>query len=321
MDIIKPKPILTVNMTEAQWLQNRREGIGGSDVSVILGVNKYRTPFEMWLDKTGQTPIDTTETSEAIHFGNVFEEVVAQEFARRANKKVFKQNKTFIDPEYPMLRANIDRDVAHEDGFLECKTANAFLAKEWEGDEVPEAYLLQVQHYMNVLDRPYCYIAVLIGGQKFQYKRVERDQELIDTFTPTLVDWWNKHIIDGVPPDVDGSDAATSFLKDYLKDRGSEDVIKLNSDDFELLESRKNLKESEKAIKKELNNIDNHLKLELADVNTGWTQGYQVNYSSQSREGVDSKKLKKDYPDIYQKVKKVSSFRKLNIKEDKNNGN
>ncbi|QFR68469.1 YqaJ viral recombinase family protein [Companilactobacillus paralimentarius] len=110
-----------------------------------------------------------------------------------------------------MLRANIDRDIAHEPGFLECKTANAYLASEWKDDEVPAPYLLQVQHYMNVLDRPYCYIAVLIGGQQFKYKRIERDQELIDVIQDKLVSWWNKYVINGEQPPIDGSDAATNF--------------------------------------------------------------------------------------------------------------
>ncbi|QFR68470.1 YqaJ viral recombinase family protein [Companilactobacillus paralimentarius] len=72
--------IKTVDMNEAQWLANRRGGIGGSDVSAILGINKYRTPFEVWLDKTGQIPIDTTETSEAIHFGNVLKKLWLKSF-------------------------------------------------------------------------------------------------------------------------------------------------------------------------------------------------------------------------------------------------
>lgn len=313
--------IKTVDMNEAQWLANRRGGIGGSDVSAILGINKYRTPFEVWLDKTGQIPIDTTETSEAIHFGNVFEEVVAQEFSRRAGKKVFRQNKTYIHPEYPMLRANIDRDIAHEPGFLECKTANAYLASEWKDDEVPAPYLLQVQHYMNVLNRPYCYIAVLIGGQQFKYKRIERDQDLIDIVQDKLVNWWNKYIINGEQPPIDGSDAATNFLKDYLVDKSEGDVIELPDDDFTRLKQRQQLKATEKDIKHEIANIDNHLKLELQTADSGHLEGFKVDFKTYQKESIDKAKLKDKYPDAYEDVIRNSKYRRLAIKEESNNGN
>lgn len=313
--------IKTVDMNEAQWLANRRGGIGGSDVSAILGINKYRTPFEVWLDKTGQVPIDTTETSEAIHFGNVFEEVVAQEFSRRADKKVFRQNKTYIHPEYPMLRANIDRDIAHEPGFLECKTANAYLAGEWKDDEVPAPYLLQVQHYMNVLDRPYCYIAVLIGGQQFKYKRIERDQELIDVVQDKLVSWWNKFVIGDEQPPIDGSDAATNFLKDYLVDKSEGDVIQLPDDDFKRLKQRQELKATEKDIKKEIASIDNHLKLELETADSGHLDGFKIDFKTYRKESIDKSKLKDKYPNAYKDVIRNGKYRRLTIKEDLHNGN
>ena len=100
--------------------------------------------------------------------------------------------------------------MVRENAILECKTANQFLAKEWAGDEVPLSYLCQVQHYMNVLNKDYCYIAVLIG-QKFIWKRVERDQELIDVLTEQLVDFWENNVIKGVEPIIDGSKATADF--------------------------------------------------------------------------------------------------------------
>ena len=101
--------------------------------------------------------------------------------------------------------------MVRENAILECKTANQFLAKEWAGDEVPLSYLCQVQHYMNVLNKDYCYIAVLIGGQKFIWKRVERDQELIDVLTEQLVNFWENNVIKSIEPIIDGSKATADF--------------------------------------------------------------------------------------------------------------
>lgn len=142
----------TLEMTHDEWLLDRRKGIGGSDVATILGLNKWKSPYQLWLEKTGQIDLEHTE-SEPAYWGNVLEEVVAKEFQERTGKKVRRKNQVFEHPLHPFLRANIDRDVVGENALLECKTANAFLGKEWEGDEVPLSYLCQVQHYMNVLNK------------------------------------------------------------------------------------------------------------------------------------------------------------------------
>ena len=84
-----------------------------------------------------------------------------------------------------------------ENAILECKTANQFLGKEWEGEEVPLSYLCQVQHYMNVLNKDYCYIA---NRWSTSGKRIERDQELIDTITEQLVEFWETNVLGGIEP-------------------------------------------------------------------------------------------------------------------------
>ncbi|MBD9787333.1 YqaJ viral recombinase family nuclease, partial [Enterococcus faecalis] len=207
----------TLEMTHDEWLLDRLKGIGGSDVATILGLNQYKSVYQLWLEKTGQVELKDTE-SEPAYWGNVLEEVVAKEFQERTGKKVRRRNQVFEHSLHPFLRANIDREVVRENAILECKTANQFLAKEWEGNEVPLSYLCQVQHYMNVLNKDYCYIAVLIGGQKFIWKRVERDQELIDVLTEQLVNFWENNVIKSIEPIIDGSKATADFLKDKYSD-------------------------------------------------------------------------------------------------------
>ncbi|HAQ0937619.1 TPA: endonuclease, partial [Enterococcus faecium] len=203
----------TLEMSHQEWLEDRKRGIGGSDVATVLGLNKYKSPYQLWLEKTGQIELKDLE-SEPAYWGNVLEEVVAKEFQERTGKKVRRRNQVFEHPLHPFLRANIDREVVGENAILECKTANQFLGKEWEGEEVPLSYLCQVQHYMNVLNKDYCYIAVLIGGQKFIWKRIERDQELIDTITEQLVEFWETNVLGGIEPVIDGSEATADFLKE-----------------------------------------------------------------------------------------------------------
>ncbi|GGD02319.1 YqaJ viral recombinase family protein [Enterococcus wangshanyuanii] len=307
----------TLSMTHEEWLKDRRNGIGGSDVATILGLNKWKSPYQLWLDKTGQL-INNEEQNEPAYWGNVLEEVVAKEFTERTGKKVRKRNQVFEHPLHPFLRANIDRDVVGENAILECKTANAYLANEWDGDEIPQAYLCQVQHYMNVLNRQYVYIAVLIGGQRFVWKKIERDQELIDLITERLVNFWEINVLGNIEPPIDGSAAATVFLKDRYKDIDTKEVsLGVKFDD--LVHSRIDLKRSEKEIKTEIKRVENEIIQELGKNNAsiGITPNFVIDWKQQQRKSIDKNVLKEKYPDILadESIYKVSTYRTLKEKE------
>lgn len=308
----------TSEMTHHEWLINRRMGIGGSDVATILGLNKWKSSYQLWLDKTGQSEINAEEQSESAYWGNVLEEVVAKEFSERTGKKVRRRNKIFEHPDYPFLRANIDRDIVGEDAILECKTANTFLLKEWEGEEIPQAYLCQVQHYMNVLNKAHAYIAVLIGGQHFVWKKIERDQELIDLITHKLIDFWEINVKENIAPQIDGSDAATKFLQEQYQNISDEEVV-LGSKFNDLVYSRIDLKRSEKEIKKEIKRVENEIIQELGKNNAsvGITSHFVVDWKQQQRKSINREALGKKYPDILadESIYKISTFRVLKEKE------
>ncbi|MGM0775470.1 MAG: YqaJ viral recombinase family protein [Bacillota bacterium] len=301
-------------MSRSEWLQERAKGIGGSDAGIILGVNKFRTPFELWLEKTGQVEQQETD-NEAIYWGNQMENVVAKEFEKRTGKKVRRTNFMYCHPKYPFIKANIDRLVVGESAILECKTASAYLAKEWEGEEVPASYLVQLQHYLGVTDKEMGYIAVLVGGNKFIWKEVERDQELIDMIFNAEKHFWEYHVLQGYAPELDGSSAAEKYLKDKYDRAEKDKEIVLPSDYKDLLVQYEKVKSDEKLIKTAKTEIENKLKEALKDAETGITDQFKVTWKNQSRKSVDSKALKEKFPDIYKKVLKESSFRKFAVKE------
>ena len=171
------------NATREEWLKVRKLGLGGSDMAAVLGLSPWRSPIDVWLDKTSDT-VEEKE-SEPMYWGNVLEEVVAQEFAKRSGYKVRNNNFTLQSDEYPYLLANIDREIVGLDAGLECKTANAFKANEWDGDNVPDAYYIQCQHYMAVTGKASWWIAALIGGNTFVYKEIKRNDEVIQAIIDT----------------------------------------------------------------------------------------------------------------------------------------
>lgn len=309
----------TLNMTQQEWLEDRRKGIGGSDVATILGLNKYKSAYQLWLEKTGQIELEQTE-SEPAYWGTALEPLAAKRFSDITGKKVRRRNQIFEHSHYPFLRANIDRDVIGENAILECKTASVYLSDEWTGEEVPAAYLCQIQHYMNVLDADYCYMAVLIGGQKFIWKKIERDADLINLIEKQLIYFWETNVIGMVEPPIDGSDATSDFLKERYKDI-NENETQLPKRFDDLIHSRIDLKRSEKEIKKEIKRVENELVQELGkrDASIGITPSFIVSWKLQERRSIDKNALVEKYPDVAkdESIYKTSSFRTLKEKEIK----
>lgn len=223
-----PKVIAkTANMDHREWLGTRSKGVGGSDAAAIAGANPYKSPIVLYMEKVGL--YKGPEPGEAAYWGNTLEAVVADEFLKRyINEhmeqfnslgnmpKVMRQNKLFAHSEYDFMRANIDRLIVcpiRGKGILEVKTANQFLADEWVGEDVPNQYYIQLQHYLEVMDLNYGYIAVLIGGQRYKHYFIERDREVGKMLIEIESNFWNNHVLIGIPPEMDGADSTTEMMK------------------------------------------------------------------------------------------------------------
>lgn len=268
----------TGDMSKEDWLEHRRKGIGGSDVAAVLGLSPWVSPYQVWADKTGRVPIDLN-SNEFEHWGTIMEPILANEFEEQSHKKVFRQNKTFYDPKHPFLRADIDRDVTGEEGFLEIKTAMEYKSDAWADDQIPAPYRLQVQHYMYVLNRPYCYFAYLIGGHRFGIKRYERDDELINQVEPQLIEWWDKHIIQDEAPDPDGSKSTTEILK-LIYPKSEQIQVELPSGWNAKLQRRQELKDNIKIIDENTKRTENELRVAMGVGDTADTKNYHITYRS-----------------------------------------
>jgi putative phage-type endonuclease len=184
-----------------QWLRERKNYLGGSDLGAIAGLNPYRTALDVYLDKTSDDI--TEETNAAMRWGNLLEEAVAEGYSEDTGKMVWKWLQPIKHKEYPFLAANIDRWVGDREYVLECKTAGFNKAKEWGDlgtDNIPESYLVQVSYYAAICDVPKVDIAVLIGGNDFRIYTYERNKELEDKLIKIACNFWHNHIEKRIPP-------------------------------------------------------------------------------------------------------------------------
>lgn len=310
-------------MKSIEFIKERQKGIGGSDVGAIMGVNKYKSVFEVYMDKI-EIIEDAVESinhkslyenkSESAYWGETLKEVNAKEYTVRTGKKVRKENKVLIDSEYDFMRANIDRKVIGENSILMCKTSSTFLAKEYEGEEIPASFILQCQHNMRVSGTSKCYIASLIGGQKFVIKEIERDDELINMIIEKEKDFWYNHVLKKVPPLIDGSFGAKKYIESKYKNSEIGLEIALPEDYMNMIQEYTNIKENIHNLDQQLKQIENSIKDEMKSAEIGILEKYRVNWKSIYSNRIDAKALKNNYPEVYKNVIKESITRRFEVK-------
>ncbi|WP_374187492.1 YqaJ viral recombinase family protein [Priestia aryabhattai] len=258
----------------ADWLEYRKLGVGGSDVGVIVGLNKYKSAFTLFLEKTNQLPTDD-EQSEAAYWGNTLEDIVAQEFSKRTGLEVNERHELLQHDTYDFMLANLDREVTCPNrgtGILECKTSSEYLKDEWSEDKIPDSYYLQVQHYLAVTGYPFAYIAVLIGGNKFVHKEIERDEEVINYLIQLESDFWNNHILKNVPPAIDGSESTSSSIKLFYSE-SNDGSVELSSEEVKILQKINETKKDIQQLELKKSEYENRIKNYLGESEIGEYEG------------------------------------------------
>ncbi len=309
------KPIIlaeTANMDHLEWLRLRQKGIGGSDAAAIAGLNKYKSPIQVYYEKV--EGVKESVPSEAAYWGTILEDIVAQEFSRRTGLKVRRRNAILRHPEYPFMIANVDRLIVGRKEGLECKTASEHLKDEWKNDEVPAQYLIQCQHYMAITGFDSWWVAVLIGGNKFIYKKIERDEEIIQYLIEIELNFWNNHVLKKNPPMFDGSDASSELLKALYPTAKFDEEIELPPDASDLIAKYEQAKQEEAEAAERRKEAENQLKAMLGDYERAFAGDRVVTWKNIVSHRVDVKLLKAKYPEIYQEVAKESISRRFSIK-------
>lgn len=279
-----------------KWLETRNAGIGGSDASVIVGLNPYKSPYQLWLEKTGQAEAPDLSHVQAVYWGSKNEANIADWFQETTGKKVRKLG-TLRNRAYPFMLANVDRAVMGEDAGLEIKTAGVNQAKKWKGDEIPDAYYCQCLHYLAVTGADRWYIAVLIGGNEAIFKTVERNEDDINALIQAESEFWEM-VEKKEPPYVDGSPSCAAAMAEHYPGGGPS--ILLPSEAEALIESLEADKNVLSALKTQILLKENELKELLGDAEEGSTDRFRVIWKSTSgRASVPLAKVKKSAPDIY----------------------
>lgn len=305
--------VKTNNLSREEWLKYRTQGIGGSDVSVIAGINPFKSIYQLWIEKTGiKEPKETS--NEFTHFGTLLEPIVRKEFTARTGIKVRAKHAILQSSEYPFMYADLDGVIREKNGDLaifEAKTASAYKQDIWENG-VPAEYILQIQHYMAVTGAKKTYIAALVGGNQFFYHEVERDDEMIAKIIAMEEYFWEHNVIGGAEPIPDGSEATTAYFNEKFSVSNGE-TIELPDEVLSVCAEYDSISKQIKELETEKNAVSNKLKNYLKECEVGTVGNRKVIWKNVLKSSLDSKRLKKEHPDIYNAYLSQIQYRRLSV--------
>jgi putative phage-type endonuclease len=289
--------------------------IGGSDIAAILGLSRWKTPLQVWAEKTGNVVPEDISAKLQVRLGNKLEATVCDLFTEETGKKVARVNEPLVHSKYPFLRGQIDRRVVGERAILEAKTTTPWNADKWKGeDNIPQDYILQTLFYMELAKAERGYLCCLIGNQDFQIKVIERDEKLQKEIISKAVDFWTKYIEPKeMPTMITSRDAETLYSLYPIGDEEAQPII-LDDTANALVDTLMAHQEDSKALANQIDKTKNELRLMLKDSAVGITDKWTISWKNQETNRVDLKKLKEAEPAICEKFLDKTSSRVLRVK-------
>lgn len=247
---------------------DRTTFIGGSDAAAILGVSKWKTPFQLYQEKIGafveeSSPMRDRVLSRGKRWEPVVVEMLLDELHDRGHDvEIIARNARYQDPEFPFLACELDLElrIDGEEVNGEIKTVHPFAAKEWgepETDEIPIYYAAQVMHGLMIKPRRRAVVAALIGADDLRIHFIDRDEETIAGMRQREIEFWQR-IQDRNPPDpTDPVDV--KWL--YQRDGGT--AIDADDDLVLLCQKLKDLKNDAKNLERQIELIAAQIKLRM----------------------------------------------------------
>lgn len=192
--------------SRAHWLELRRKTVGASEIGSVIGVSPWRTRFETWLIKAGQIEEPDLSNNRFVLWGSKLEPVVAETVAEERGWKIRKVHRYLESERVPGMGATLDREVVgfadQGVGCLEIKTVDRSAFKQWDDEEPPIYYQLQLQHQLAVTERRWGAIGALIGGNELRVWTYERHESAIQRLEREVAVFWAS-IRENKPPEPD----------------------------------------------------------------------------------------------------------------------
>jgi putative phage-type endonuclease len=284
---------------EAAWLEARRDGIGASDVSGIVGLSPYASPFSVWADKIHGT---YREPTYGMQLGKKLESIILESFedVTGLHVQAISRQLHIAHPQFEWAQATLDGlafdhldDDSHASdaiGVVEAKTDGRF--KRWK--KVPDHHVIQVQWQMYVSGLERGWLAALHGGRLFEVYEIEKDLGIQEQLVTKVSQFRAKHLMidplenngEPLPPDADDHRATSSSIAELWHSPADDEVIDLSKAMAADVTALLGLKIGKADIDAQIRKVSARIKIALRDAAVGNYGGRTVvTWKKQTREG------------------------------------
>lgn len=291
-----------------EWLEGRSHGIGGSEASIVMGINPWKSRLELWDEKVNRTRRLEYDTHIALKLGNFLEPLIAEEYSKITGRKLeIRPQKAHS--EYPFILGNIDREIIGDDkrgpGILEIKSKGAFT--DWHREDVPLYYIVQLQQYLEIYRYDWGSFAIFdLGSLKLSCIDIERDEELINKLIKEEVEFW-RLVESKTPPNICPTKACGEFLREKYKI--SEDItidLSENEDAIKWAAMLREAKRNIKAFDAMETEAKNHLMSMVGSAEKAVGEGFSVTWKApRDKEVFDLERFKREYPELAKQYTKA----------------
>lgn len=203
-------PVLGWDARRPEWLAKRQHGLGASDVAAILGFSNYRTPWQVWAEKTDTRRPDD-QPSAAADLGDDLEPWLIERAAVLLDRPVLRTpHQLYAHPVHPWRMSSPDGWVPADGRLVECKTAGLASGfgtpAGWSEDRFPLGYELQCRWQMHVLDAQTVELVALVANLGLRRYTVTRDVDIENDLVAQVETWWLRHVISRVEPPLEAPD-------------------------------------------------------------------------------------------------------------------
>jgi putative phage-type endonuclease len=304
VELVLERPALPdPEQDRAAWLEWRRGGLGGSDVASILGLSPWSGPFDVWLAKT--QAVDG-QANRAQNSGRRLERAIA-EFAADELGAVLLPSEALEHPEHPWIRGTPDGYlepgrlpllVRGGRAGLECKKTRDLEAWGEPGSSsIPVAYRVQVAWYQAITRIPTWFVAVFATiSDRWEIYRVERDLEVENALIERAGQWWRRHVVEGVRPELDSSSSCSLAL--HLAHAKPSDELLEVDDARDLVERWSAAKQAEAEAIDTRKALEAEVKAAIGDAKGIRGEWGRVNWSRFERSSLDAKRLRAEHPEL-----------------------
>jgi len=290
-------------MEQAKWLEERRKGIGGSDIAAIMGLSPFKTAYQVYREKRKE--VEDWQGNELTDWGKRMEPAIRQWYSDKTGRDVRLPDKIMYHPQHPFMLASLDGFT--DDGrVVEIKTARS--GKNWgepETNQIPDYYAVQVHHYMTITGFQVADIPVSIAGSSPSLYIVEADKEISEMIIEACAKFWER-VQSGNPPDpVTYADAVARYGKSNAEGSviASEGALAGVAELKHLIAQRKELEAVEEDVKGRIIRFLGDTADTLIDSAGQTLVTYKL---ANGRKSFDAKAFEKDNPNLYQKYIKTS---------------